>query len=309
MATMTKRRRRGKLRAVLPSGRDIPPSAARIELLERVHRDWKVVGTYFGFKRVRNRWTRVPSLVCLVESKPKQGRRTGRKTLVPPAERIPASVSWIERRRTFAIPTDVVASTGEVQLQQGPIVGPGDTARFGSGFATVGAIVDHPSFGRCATTAGHLFGGPVAIGRPTQLTSGNQVIPAIVRQCVLQHAIDYALMSPAVHCDIDNLFQDRARIGPVFIPTVADLNKRVFVLQGAGAVPTVVRGIHARLNTALGVFDDVILADAVTRPGMSGAALVDTASRLWGFLLGTLGRFSFFMPAPQLLLREFSALA
>lgn len=294
---------RALARRVLALHRDIPPAAVRAELLDRVSRQWKVVGIYFGFKRSGSRWLRTPSLVCLVE------RKLRKRSLLTLAARIPLRMDWKERKRSLSIPTDVVESSTEVQLQQGPILGPGDSATFGSGFATVGAIVDHPVFGRCATTAGHLFGGPAAIGQRAQLTSGNQSFLAEVRQCIKQLAIDYALMTPVAPCDCDNLFQDRARIGPVLVPTVADLNKRAFILDGAGAVPTVVRGFHARLNTALGVFDDVILTDAVTRPGMSGAALVDTKSRLLGFLLGTLGRFSFFMPAPQLLQREFSTLA
>jgi hypothetical protein len=316
MAPRKKERRRSKARPVLASGRDIPPAAERAKLFDRIHRDWNVVGTYFGYKRVGNRWTRTPSLVCMVDSKPKpvkaRGRgapRRARMAVVPPAQRIPPKVKWAERKRTFAISTDVVQSSNNVQLQQGPVVGPGDAVRFGNEVATIGAVVEHPNFGRCATTAGHLVGGSRGIGRQASLLVGNRSIPAIVRQGVQQLAIDYALLAPTVPCDRDNLFQDRARIGPVFVPTLADLKKPLFVLVGDIALPTIGKGIHARLDTALGVFDDVILTDAVTKPGMSGAALVDRASRLWGFQLGTLDGSSFFLPALQVLQREFSVLA
>lgn len=314
MAPRKKVRRRSKARPALAPGRDIPPAAERAKLFDRIHRDWNVVGTYFGYKRVGNRWTRTPSLVCMVASKPPKARgrgapRRARMAAVPPSQRIPPTVKWAERKRTFAISTDVVQSSNKVQLQQGAIVGPGDAARFGDEVATIGAVVDHPNFGRCATTAGHLVGGSSGIGRQASLLVGNRSIPAIVRQGVQQLAIDYALLSPTVPCDSGNLFQDRARIGPVLVPTLADLKKPLFVLVGNVALPTIGKGIHARLDTALGVFDDVILTDAVTKPGMSGAALVDRASRLWGFLLGTLGDSSFFLPALQLLQREFSMLA
>jgi S1-C subfamily serine protease len=95
----------------------------------------------------------------------------------------------------------------------------------------------------------------------------------------------------------------------VFVPTPADENKRLFVLDQNGAVPTICSGVHARLNTAVGVFEDVILTTPVTTAGMSGAALVDSDSRLWGFLLGTFATFSFYMPANLLLTQERSRLA
>jgi hypothetical protein len=282
--------------------RRTPPRDALRELHDHACGEWGAFATYLGHKKTRGRWTKQVSLVCLVEHKvPLQD--------IPKQQRIPKYVRWKERRRTYALPTDVVTASPTLQLQQGIVLGPGDAASFGGADATIGAAIDHPDFGRCLTTAGHLFGGPAAEGRLAQARASGVRFNALVKRCVLQLAADYALLQPTQPSDCDNLFRDRVRIGPVFVPTVADQNKRLFVLDQAGAVPTICRGVHARMNTAIGVFDDVILTTPVTQPGMSGAALVDTDSRLWGFLLGTFAGRSFFMPANLLLTQERSRLA
>jgi hypothetical protein len=281
--------------------RRIPPRAALAELHDRCA-EWGAFATYLGRKKTRGRWTDQVSLVCLVENKlPLQE--------IPKEQRISGLIRWQERRRTYSIATDVVAARPTLELQQAVVLGPGDGAGFGGAAATIGAAIDHPDFGRCLTTAGHLFGGPAAEGRLAQARASGLQFNALVKRCVVQLAADYALLQPTQPCDCDNLFRDRVRIGPVFVPTPADQNKRLFVLDQNGAVPTICSGVHARLNTVVGVFEDVILTAPVTTAGMSGAALVDSDSRLWGFLLGTFASFSFFMPANLLLTQERSRLA
>ena len=281
--------------------RRTPPRAALEALHDRASA-WGAFATYLGLKKQGGKWTKAVSLVCLVEHKAELED-------IPKDQRISRLLRWKERRRAYSIPTDVVAASPTLELQQGVVLGPGDGAGFNGVAATIGAAVDHPDFGRCITTAGHLFGGPAAEGRVAQARTSGVQFNALVRRCVLRLAADYALLQPTEPCDCDNLFRDRVRIGPVVVPTAADQNKRLFVLDEAGAVPTICRGVHARLNTAFGVFDDVILTTQVTRPGMSGAALVDGDSRLWGFLLGVFAGFSFFMPADLLLTQERSRLA
>jgi hypothetical protein len=278
-----------------------PPRAALAELHDRCSQ-WGAFATYLGRKKTRGRWTNQLSLVCLVENKPPLHE-------IPKDRRISGTVRWQERRRTYSIATDVVAASPTLELQQAVILGPGDGAGFSGADATIGAAIDHPDFGRCLTTAGHLFGGPGAVGSLAQARASGMQFSAQVKRCVVQLAADYALLQPTQPCDCDNLFRDRVRIGPVFVPTPADQNKRLFVLDQNGAVPTICTGVHARLNTVVGVFEDVILTTPVTTAGMSGAALVDSDSRLWGFLLGTFAGFSFFMPANLLLTQERSRLA
>ncbi|HKQ15482.1 MAG TPA: hypothetical protein VJT80_18750 [Steroidobacteraceae bacterium] len=282
--------------------RRTPPRAALAQLHAQASAKWGAFATYLGRKKRHGRWTSEVALVCLVESKQPLEE-------IPKQQRIWKAAQWKERRRTYRIPTDVVAATPDLQLQQGVVLGPGDGAIFGAADATIGAAVDHPVFGRCLTTAGHLFGGPAAVGSLAQARASGLQFNVLVKRCVLQLAADYALLQPTNPADCDNLFRDRVRIGPVFVPTVADQNKPLFVLDQNGAVPTICRGVHARLNTVVGVFEDVILTTPVTTAGMSGAALVDSDSRLWGFLLGTFAGSSFFMPANLLLTQEGSRLA
>ena len=265
-----------------------PPEAVRHRWHADALKTWGVIGTYLGRKRVKGKWTKELALICLVEQKLEM-------SAVRKEQRIPKRVRWQERGRGHWLRTDVVQGDATVELQQG-ILGPGDGVRSVSS-GTLGAVIDHPVFGRCVMTAGHVCGGPPGEGKHAVAASGSHRFDVTVKRCQLQRTVDYAVLQPAAGSECDNLFQDRVRIGPVLTPTASELGKPVFILTDAGAIRAMCRGIHARLQTAVGTYEDLILTTPVTRPGMSGAALVDSKGHLWGFLLGIIGQHSVFMPA------------
>lgn len=280
----------------------VPPAGVRKRLIATAIRRWRLFGAYIGQRKRRGRWTREISLVCLTTDK--QPMRQ-----LPKGRRIPRVVTWRERARTYRLATDVIEATAELTLQSAPIAGPCDSVHASDSRAMIGAVIMHPNFGRCLTTAGHLFSGPRPIGQAAVLRTGTKSLGFTVRQCVRQGGIDYALMSPDSACDCDNLFQDVIRIGPVFIPEPSGKGRQLFVLNGVSdSQPTVCRGVNATLVLSNGIFDDVILTDAVTDDGESGTALVDGENRVWGFLIGANAEFSVFMPAHALLWREQSQL-
>ncbi len=292
-----------KQRARVHVTRRVPPRAES----ERIHecaRKWRVFGTFLGQKKKRGRWTSEVAIVCLTTDEKRPVRQIDKR------RRIPKSVSWTERRRRFKIRTDVIRAVPEMVLQLGTVLGPGDGVRFGTSTATVGAAVDHPHFGRCLTTAGHLFSGPSDEGATAIAVSNGASISTRVMRCVRAFGIDYALLRAAAQADCDNLFQDLIRVGPLHVPGVADFGKQLFVLDNErDSVETRCRGIHARLEIGNDVYEDVILCDRVTAGGQSGAALIDADNRIWGFLIGALNGFSVFMPAETLLRIEQSQLA
>jgi hypothetical protein len=282
-----------------------PRAPSRAEQ-KRIHKDalrWGVFGTCVGQKKKNGRWTKELAVICLAAQKPPI--RALKKS-----RRVPRNIVWTERRRRYRIGTDVIKVSPTLELQLGTILGPGDGVSFGADVATVGAVIDHPEFGRCLTTAGHLFAGPGDVGATANATSSGVSVPTRVMRCVRAHGIDYSLLRAAVASDCDNLFQDLIRIGPSHVPGPSDVGRQLFVLDsGSDSVETRCRGINARLQIGNDVFEDVLLCDRATRGGQSGAALVDTDNRLWGFLIGVLNGFSVFMPAETLLRLERSQLA
>jgi hypothetical protein len=181
---------------------------------------------------------------------------------------------------------------------------------FGTDRATLGVALDHPVFSRCVTTAAHLFRGPGDIGQTAVVVSSGVRVSTELKRWVRAGGIDYALLGPVDACDCDNLFEDLIRIGPAFAPQAADIGRQLFVLDAdADSVATTCRGIHGQLQFGAILLDDLILCDSVTRAGQSGAPLVDSDNRVWGFLIGVFDRFSVFMPAATLLRDERARLA
>jgi hypothetical protein len=284
-------RDRGCLRA------EPPPPWMRTELKLQLAR-WGAFGAFLGHKQTGGRWTSEPSLVVVTSIKHDPGRARGG------VRRIPVHVRWHDRSLRHQLATDVQQVPAKLMLHFGNVFGPGDAAEYQGDRASIGAAVVHPRFGACLTTAGHLFGrAPSNID--AHIVSDGTRVSARVVGVQERGVLDYALLAPRRGVACDNLFRNAMRIGPAYTPTLLDVGKRVYLLDGSGtATRTTCRGVGGQFFTTAGTYANTIQTDAVSQPSQSGGALVDDAQRLWGFLLGSLGsRYSLFAPA-QLILDE-----
>jgi hypothetical protein len=185
------------------------------------------------------------------------------------------------------------------------VFGPGDRVRLGTELATIGAVVTHPQqTGLCLLTAGHVIPPGTQLGTPVEAWADATFLPTQLMSYAQQGSLDFALLRPLQAAQLDNLVKDHWRIGPVYVPTAADVGGGVFVVRQDGLMyPTTVRGVAHHFTSPNGTFyADLILVDEVTTGGDSGGALVDREGRVWGFLIGVMpNRLSVFTPAFRLL--------
>jgi hypothetical protein len=260
-----------------------------------------VYGCFVGRKIKKGKSTSTLAITCLVSKKKK----------VAKSKSVPEQVTWSERGRERHLSSDVAQVAPKFVPQAGAVAGPGDSVMFAGNGATAGVVLNHPEFGRTLTTAAHLFALGTPAGAQVIARSGVTNFQAVLRRRVDGERFDYALLGLADPQNADNLYLDRFRVGPIFIPTAPeDLNRQLFILTPqATGLSVRCRGINARIGLPGGSLVGVILTDAVTVDGHSGACLVDEKRRVWGFLRGRLGNsFSVFMPASALLLQEHATL-
>lgn len=269
-----------------------PPARWRQEQLPLLLAKWDAFGGFIGRRNRAGKWLDEPCLTVMTTDKrdPKRGD----------AMRVPAFVRWKDGRHTYRLATDVLQVTPSVHRHLANVLGPGDGVTVGEVGGSIGAAVLHPQSGRCVLTAGHVVAnGGGARGLAATVTSNGTDFPASIADYSSQTTIDYAVIQPLSDADCDNLFRDVYRIGPVYTPTAADVGTTVFLLDGAGSVTrTWCRGVQCQFDTAKGTYFDIVQTDCISSSGQSGGALIDSAQRIWGFLIGALdNKFSIFAPA------------
>jgi hypothetical protein len=278
-------------------GQQAPPPGWWAEVLPGLLKEWGAIGAYIGRKTVAGRRRAQLSLVVQTPAKGPPARGSG-------VRKVPAQVRWRDGRSAKSLVTDVVECTTPFELQAGVVFGPGDTARFGSEFSTLGAAVSHPTAGRCLITAGHLLPPGTAPGTTVQVAASGAALATRLRELRQDGSIDYALLEPATPAPLDNLVGDLVRIGPVYTPTRQDVNVRVRLVRSDGNFhDTVCLGVNHQFTTEAGTrYDNTIITEPISAPGDSGGALVDHDERVWGFLLGARPNVcSVFVPAYMVL--------
>ena len=248
-------------------------------------------GYQFGRKHSGGRWRQQPAITFFTKRKhdPASGAEIAR---------IPTWLTWTDGKRRHRLRTDVIELADALELQAG-VFGPGDGMQFGAQVASIGAAVNRPGAAALLTTAGHTFGHRQNEGQTVTISSGAETAQAKVEISIVQGSIDYALLSPIDAVQCDNLFNDQIRIGPLFHPTLGDVDTPLMVLDRFGrATPTQCRGVDATIESRGVTYDGLITTDPVTVPGQSGGALIDYTNRLWGFVIGRIGpTVSIFVPA------------
>ncbi len=255
--------------------------------------------SYFGMKQSGGEETRRAALVCAVPRKRKHHN-------IPKDELIPTQITVDGRGGRRAIVTDVLEVRSKFRTTL--TINPGDEVLSPANSATLGAYGKHRQFGRVVVTAGHFaadIGGDGESVSLFDLATGTGTAGGAVCAHEFDDGIDYALIKvkPTQDVEFSNLPLDS-----VYEPIAKrDIGKKVFVVARGQFLETVCRGINASIGPP---FHDrqmshLILTDIVNRPGDSGAALVDSHARIWGFLSGIFGgKFSVFMPAVRLLARQ-----
>jgi hypothetical protein len=254
-------------------------------------------GCFIGWKRRKGRTSRRLAIVCCVQEKIPAKR-------LDPEHHVPSMIEWqVTSKRFRSLPTDVQTVGSHLLQANAGIVGPGDLVSgtggaLGPEHGTLGMIMDHPSYGRVLTTAGHVFSGGspgtvtfpeggepvISIGPSGQL--GGNTIPGIVRRVVVAENADYAIISPRDEADLENLYQDEQQLGPPHTPTDQVLGSSSFALTARGPLRTTVRGIHGSLQIGSLSLRDLIITDECTLAGDSGCCLIDHDSRVLGLLEG-----------------------
>lgn len=277
-------------------------SKAELKLLSRAATERYGVGfTYFGMKEVAGRKTRRATLVCVVPRKRKLGN-------ISRHERIPKCVSVKCDGGRCCINTDVIEL--RARFRTTAMLNPGDTARGGGYFATLGAFGAHRDFGEVFVTAGHFVaqtaGGAVSL---FDNASNSDQATGRFRDHEFHDGIDYALISADANTTAT---LSNAPLDSVYEPVAKrDIGRTVYVVARGKFLRTECRGIDATIGPPYHptTLRHMILTDIVNRPGDSGAALIDSDYRIWGFLSGVFnGRYSIFMPAVRLLSRQNLAL-
>lgn len=214
------------------------------------------------------------------------------------AHRLPRRIRWPRTRsKHFNIPIDVqVAQRGRTLAT--PVVGPGDdlqaSAAARSGRATLGIALQHPTFGRVVTTAGHAFlpnAGNVVFGTSApMLTIANAggTAPAAFQARPLKATrrpdADYALLQS--QAESRNLYRDALSITGVHLARPEDHDTKLFALTRTGVRQTILHGITGVLEFDGLKMTGLLYTDDVTDPGDSGCCLVDKNVRVWGLLVG-----------------------
>ncbi|HEU5217442.1 MAG TPA: hypothetical protein VFU23_02215 [Gemmatimonadales bacterium] len=255
-----------------------------------------VEGCYVGFKRRDGRMVREVSIIACVSAKP-----TTRA--IPRDGRVPKRLGWRRTsRRSGSIRTDVqvlgqtafsaaVLGAGDgIDQVTVPGAGPHSTA------GTVGAAMRHPLFGKVVTTAGHVLGltSPTTVSFPSGAeprvllrNGGNGVaIEGIARKASITDDADYALISPPAGMAAENLYQDQEHIALPLVPGPEDLNTPVFILARPKIFATRLLGIHGAMVVDGLALRDLLLTPLRSNGGDSGACLINSDSRLLGFVEG-----------------------
>jgi hypothetical protein len=268
-----------------------PPRSWHQHELPRLLAQWGAFGGFIGRRKRAGKWLDEPCLVVMTALKhdPKRGG----------VKRVPSFVRWKDGRHAYRLATDVLEVAPTIRRHAANVLGPGDSVTVGNEQGSVGAAVTHPQAGPCVLTAGHVVANGGGKGQPTTVTSSGTDVAASVVDFQSQTTIDYAVIRPAAGADCDNLFSNAYRIGPVYTPAAADVGTTVFLLDGTGNVTRAwCRGVGCQFDTGDGRYFDILQTDCISCPGQSGGALIDSAQRIWGFLIGTLdNQFSIFAPA------------
>lgn len=295
---------------LIPKPRKLPAGHVLDENVRRLMNKPNVVAAFVGKKQRKGKDTGQLSLVCGVSKKiPEKDLEPSH--IIPKAVEIP-----ITRVRSTRIATDVIPMHGRFEAQAN-MLGPSDLVlpdQFTQ--ATIGIALNHPTFGKVITTAGHAVQG-VPTGSPMIVSSGGDSFSVrLAAEPRINQRTDHALLAPENQDIVGNFFRDVTPLGPPFIPDPnQDVGTPLFILPSDRDVITVIcRGLHGSVRVGSNlIMNDLILTDLRTVDGDSGACVVDGNWRVWGVLLGrfettddngNLGNFSVFIPAFRILLLE-----
>ncbi|HEX8170992.1 MAG TPA: hypothetical protein VF824_10675 [Thermoanaerobaculia bacterium] len=204
---------------------------------------------------------------------------------------------WTDNTGDHEIPVHREAYLGS-EAEAGT-VGIGDRIRRANGeSATVGIVMDHHQFGPVLTTAGHLFLDGFTDGERVFLTTGGVTYPGRVVSRRLATSLDYALIQLDEPLQHRNWYLPQYRLRQLFAPSQVDRGTALFILT-ADRLP---RNVTCKAVGARGMIDgrpmeDLILTEWRTRPGDSGACLVDAQQRAWGLLVGRIDTATFSLSA------------
>src|SRR6185295_9328628 len=282
-----------------PRARRLPRRRQLDETLAGLMAHPDVIGCFIGHKRSGREISRRLAIVCLVKRKLLKNRLSTKRML-------PDRVAWqLTPNRTSSLPIDVI-EVKKPLVHQSALLGPGDQIPA----ATIGIALRHPQFGPVVTTAGHAVPAPGAI---LSAQSGGQAISARAVRVTRNERTDHALLHPEPDSPIGNFFRDVSPLGPLHVPDPEhDVGTALWVLPAnRDPLPTVCRGVNGQVLTDQGiVMLGLIVTDAVTLGGDSGACLVDSAWRIWGLLVGRFvdsqqqREFSAFVPANRVVFLE-----
>lgn len=247
-------------------------------------------------------------MVCLVRQK--RARRT-----VGAAGCVPDDLLFECGQRSRRIPTDVLECANAFDVSAPVVAGPGDEVRVAlpslgpdaAAVATAGAAFKHNEFGTILTTAGHLFlerpgtlfPSPGPSSSVTLRVAPDRLVRAVVIQARINQRADYAMVRLLDDLPVANLYRDLFPLTDLHI--VGDDEERTLrVLKAEGSVAVKYLGRRGTVSVGRnGTMVDMIVTENATARGDSGACLVDSADRLWGFLVGVAAgsALSVFMPA------------
>lgn len=282
--------------AARPAAEHVPDRTQRHELGDGLLGLPNVVGLYVGHKHAGGTSTGEYAIVCVVSEKRK----------VPPSAAIPRRLRFrLTSRSHGSILTDVV-ELPRLRRAAAPVCGPGDGV-FGTSRGTVGIALAHPDYGPVVTSAGHVFTVPGWTGtrtwgiedRPTvslRNAPGGENIQGELLKVAVDSAADYALIRPRLDFPPRNVYRDEVPLGVPYQPSADEIGAALRVLGASGERQTTFRGLHGRLQIGPeGLIEELVVTDACTVGGDSGAALVDGYGRVWGLLVGFAEQLSAFM--------------
>lgn len=274
-----------------PAGK---PSTARhasaihslLDIYARLESRTSLRGLFVGQKLQGSRFTRRTGLTCIVDRKKAEDA-------LDPHERIPGRISYTEFGVRRTVRTDVLQNYG--RMQERALFNPGDQVRGRSSDeqpvnATIGAYAVHTHFGPVLVTAGHFV---EQIDRRRRIvvrdrsTNPAQTIGGRILRFVRANGTDYALLQPLLE-DSNSAFAN-VPVTAVYDPVLrGDIGTPLFVLARGTQLSTVCRGLNMiYTDPETGeTFYNLIVTDDISVPGDSGAALVDSNYRLWGFVIG-----------------------
>lgn len=222
---------------------------------------------------------------------------------LPRPLRLPKTLTIRHRGRSVALPVDVQrVPLGRKEAAQ---VHPGDLAMaiVGAKKGTIGAIAKRAA-GTSAIISGHLaILGAAVTGR---LGSGDEVRLGTVERVRNDDRIDGARVDGVDPADVPFL-SDSAR--PIRDLTDGDLNIQLTVhrAQGDGDSHAFIDGLDMLAEfgnddgTTSPMYGLIKLSKKVSRSGDSGAPVIDSASRLVGFVIGSADGHTYVIPARKVL--------